>query len=340
MKSLLQTLNGTTNSPPPIWLMRQAGRHLKEYKDLRSQAKTFLDFCYSPDMAVEATLQPIRRYGMDAAILFSDILVIPDALGQHVSFIPGQGPLLRALNGRGDIDQLDPSNLHAHLAPIYEAIRRLRTQLPETTALIGFAGAPWTVATYMIEGGGSRDCQKTRTFAYDAQDDFQVLIDLLVDATASYLIRQADEGAEVIQIFDSWAGVLPPTQFDNWVIKPFQKIVAAVKAVHADLPIIGFPKGAGLGYARFATQTGVDAVSLDSMVPLVWAAENVQPHTVIQGNLDNLVLRSGGELLEMAVQEILSVFSRHPFIFNLGNGILPDTPVSHVEKLLDILRRN
>ncbi|MBN07549.1 MAG: uroporphyrinogen decarboxylase [Rhodospirillaceae bacterium] len=340
MKSLLQTLNGKIISPPPVWLMRQAGRHLPEYLNLRSQTDSFLDFCYSPDMAVEATLQPILRYGMDAAILFSDILVIPDALGQRVSFIPGHGPRLEPLDGRADINRLDPSNLHAHLAPVYAAIRRIRTRLPKTTTLIGFAGAPWTVATYMIEGGGSRDCQKTRTYAYETKDDFQALIDLLVDTTSSYLIRQADEGAEVVQIFDSWAGVLPPMQFDDWVIKPFQKIVAAVKTVHPNLPIIGFPKGAGLGYATFATQTGVDAVSLDSMVPLVWAAENVQPHTVIQGNLDNLVLRSGGQLLEAAVQEILTVFSARPFIFNLGHGILPETPVSHVEQLLDIIRRN
>ncbi len=338
MKTILQTLNGTPISPPPIWLMRQAGRHLEEYLNLRSRADTFLDFCYSPDMAVEATLQPIRRYGMDAAILFSDILVIPDALGQRVSFVPGQGPQLAPLNGRASIKQLDPTNLHDHLAPVYESIRRLKTLLPEATALIGFAGAPWTVATYMIEGGGSKDCQKTRTYAYEATDDFQVLIDLLVETTAAYLIRQADEGAEVIQVFDSWAGVLPPIQFDAWVIRPFQKIVAAVKAAHPGLPIIGFPRGAGLGYATFAAQTGVDAVSLDSTVPLAWAAKNVQPNAVIQGNLDNLILRAGGHQLKAAVGEILTTFSAKPFIFNLGHGVLPDTPVAHVEQLLDMVR--
>ncbi len=338
MKSLLQTLKGATISPPPIWLMRQAGRHLREYRDLRLHANTFLDFCYSPDMAVEATLQPVRRYGVDAAILFSDILVVPDALGQNVSFISGMGPRLEPLDGRTAIDRLDTTNLHAHLAPIYESIRRLRTQLSETTTLIGFAGAPWTVATYMIEGGSSRDHQRTRAYAYESPDDFQVLIDLLVEVTAAYLIRQADEGAEVVQIFDSWAGVLPPVQFDRWVIKPFQKIVATVKTAHPHLPIIGFPRGAGLGYATFSAKTGVDAVSLDSTVPLTWAAKNIQQDTVIQGNLDNLVLRAGGKQLENAVQEILSVLSARPFIFNLGHGILPDTPVDNVRQLIDMVR--
>ena len=297
-----------------------------------------MDFCYSPDLAVEATLQPVRRYGMDAAILFSDILVIPDALGQSISFIPGQGPCLSPLNGRTGIDQLNPTNLHKHLAPVYESIRRLKTLLPKTTTLIGFAGAPWTVATYMIEGGSSKDCQKTRAYAYEAPDDFQVLIDLLVETTAAYLICQADEGAEVVQVFDSWAGVLPPVQFDTWVIKPFQKIVEAVKVAHPNLPIIGFPRGAGLGYVTFAAQTGVDAVSLDSTVPLAWAAEKIQPHTIVQGNLDNLILRAGGHQLEAAVREILTTFSARPFIFNLGHGILPDTPVAHVKQLLNIVR--
>lgn len=338
MKSLLQALTGTPVSPPPIWLMRQAGRHLKEYQDLRSQADTFLDFCYSSDMAVEATLQPVRRYGTDAAILFSDILVIPDALGQSVSFIPGEGPRLLPLDGRTGIDRLNPANLHAHLAPVYESIRRLKMLLPDTTALIGFAGAPWTVATYMIEGGSSKDYHKTRSYAYDAPDDFQALIDLLVETTANYLIRQADEGAEVVQVFDSWAGVLPPVQFSNWVIRPLQKIVASVKEAHPELPIIGFPRGAGMAYATFAAQTGVDAVSLDSTVPVAWAVENVHPHTVIQGNLDSLVLRAGGPQLEAAVNEILTAFSDRPFIFNLGHGILPDTPVAHVEQLFDMVR--
>jgi len=338
MKPLLQTLAGNSVSPPPIWLMRQAGRHLEEYKALRSKAETFLDFCYTPDMAVEATLQPIRRYGMDAAILFSDILVIPDALGQNVSFVPGEGPKLPPLNGRSDIDRLDLSNLHDHLSPVYETVGRLSQELPRETALIGFAGAPWTVATYMIEGGGSKDYQKTRAYAYEVSDDFQALIDILVDATSAYLIRQADKGAEVVQIFDSWAGVLPPVQFDRWVIEPFQKIVSAVKEAHSDLPIIGFPRGAGLAYSRFAEQTGVDAVSLDSTVPLEWAAEHVQKHTVVQGNLDNLVLRAGGDQLEIEVKRVLDIFAGGPFIFNLGHGILPDTPVAHVERLLELVR--
>ena len=338
MKPLLQVLARTPLSPPPIWLMRQAGRHLEEYRKLRSQAETFLDLCYTPDMAVEATLQPIRRYGMDAAILFSDILVIPDALGQKVSFVTGEGPKLPPLENRAGIDQLNPSNLHDRLTPVYETVNRLSQELPSTTTLIGFAGAPWTVATYMIEGGSSKDYQKTRSYAYECPDDFQALIDLLVEAISGYLIRQADNGAEAVQIFDSWAGVLPPVQFDRWVIEPFQKIVAAVKGAQPDLPVIGFPRGAGQAYAKFAEQTGVDAVSLDNTVPLEWAAEHVQPHTVVQGNLDNLLLRAGGEQMAEEIKKILNAFTGGPFIFNLGHGILPDTPVAHVEELLSLVR--
>ena len=338
IKPILQALNGKSISPPPVWLMRQAGRHLREYKELRLSTNNFLDLCYSPDLAVEATLQPIHRYEMDAAILFSDILVIPDALGQKVSFINGKGPKLKPIKERVEIDRLDISNLHIHLSPVYETIRQVCKKLPKQTTLIGFAGAPWTVATYMIEGGSSKEHKKTKTFAYEHSNDFRVLIDLIIDATSAYLIRQADEGAEVVQIFDSWAGVLPPDQFDLWVIEPIQKIVSKVKGIHPELPIIGFPRGAGLGYEKFAERTGVDAVSLDSTIPLKWAAEKIQPYTVVQGNLDNQVLRTGGGQLDIEVMKILDAFSGGAHIFNLGHGVLPDTPVDHVYRLLNLVR--
>ena len=339
-KPLLRVLAGETLSPPPLWLMRQAGRHLSEYMALRAKAENFLNFCYSPDLAVEATLQPIRRYGFDAAILFCDILVIPDALGQQVSFVPGEGPKLNALTTLEAVKTLQMDGLHEHLAPVYETISRLRNELPDPVTLIGFAGAPWTVATYVVEGGGSKDYQNVRGWAYSAPDEFQVLIDLLTEATTSYLLRQVEAGAEVLQIFDSWAGVLPPSQFERWVVAPFQKIVAAVKARYPETPIIGFPRGAGLQYAGFAEKTGVDAVSLDVTVPLEWAAENVQPHCVVQGNLDNLALMAGGSEMDAEIERILDILGRGPLIFNLGHGVLPATPVAHVERLRDLVRRN
>ncbi|MDP7599833.1 MAG: uroporphyrinogen decarboxylase family protein, partial [Rhodospirillales bacterium] len=219
-KKMLVTLNGQQTNTPPLWLMRQAGRHLKEYLEIRAKAKNFLEFCYTPDLAVEATLQPIRRYGFDAAILFSDILVIPDALGQQVDFVPGTGPKLEAISSFNELEKLSKDRLHDHLSPVYEAIGRIRGELPEETTFIGFAGAPWTIATYVVEGGGSKDYQKTRKWAYDAPDEFGVLIDILIDATADHLIRQIESGVEVVQLFDSWAGVLPPSQFDKWSIEP------------------------------------------------------------------------------------------------------------------------
>jgi len=337
-KPLLRVLAGETLNPPPVWLMRQAGRHLQEYKDLRAKAENFLNFCYTPDMAVEVTLQPIRRYSMDAAILFSDILVIPDALGQKVSFVPGAGPKLDPIRTVAEIDRLQDERLHEHLAPVYETVTRLRKELPEDVTLIGFAGAPWTVATYVVEGAGSKDYHTVRSWAYRAPAEFQKLIDILTESTTSYLIKQVEAGAEALQIFDSWAGVLPPDQFERWVIAPFQKIIGAVKDRFPQVPIIGFPRGVGLQYATFAEKTGVDAVSLDSTVPLEWARDHVQVHTAVQGNLDNLALLAGGEYIEAEAKRILDVLSKGPLIFNLGHGVLPDTPVTHVERLLEIVR--
>ena len=337
-KKMLVTLNGQKTNTPPLWLMRQAGRHLKEYLEIREKAKNFLEFCYTPDLAVEATLQPIRRYGFDAAILFSDILVIPDALGQQVEFVPGTGPKLEAISSFDELEKLSKDGLHDHLSPVYEAIGKICCELPEETILIGFAGAPWTIATYVVEGGGSKNYQKTRKWAYDAPDEFGVLIDILVDATADHLIRQIESGVEVVQLFDSWAGVLPPSQFVKWSIEPAKKIITRIRAKHPDIPIIGFPRGAGLLYQRFVQETGVNAISIDATVPVTWAAKNLQPYCVVQGNLDNLALLTGGPAMEAEVAHILAAFADGPFIFNLGHGILPETPVPHVKKLIELVR--
>ena len=337
-KSLLKTLNGERQPAPPVWMMRQAGRHLAEYLELRKKAKNFLNFCYSSDMAVEATLQPVRRYGMDAAILFCDILVIPDALGQAVSFVTGEGPKLDAISDGEALPEFDEDKLHDHLAPVYETISRLSAELDDSVTLIGFAGAPWTVATYMVEGGSSRDYAKTRSWAYQNPDGFQKLIDLLVDATTSYLDRQINAGAETVQLFDSWAGILPPDEFDRWVIKPAVEIVKRLRASHADVPIIGFPRGAGVQYPAFAERSGVDCVSLDSTLPLDWAAKNLPAGMAVQGNLDNLLLLSGGDVMDRTARDIIDAFADRPHIFNLGHGILPETPVAHVERLLAVVR--
>ena len=337
-KSFLRALAGEVVDPPPVWLMRQAGRHLSEYKELRATTKSFLDFCYSPEKAIEATLQPVRRYAMDAAILFSDILVIPDALGMDVTFVPGVGPKLKPLEPGDPAPVFDAEKFHHHLDPVYQAVNGLSAKLDDTVTLIGFAGAPWTVATYMVEGGGSKDYLKTRTWAYREPDRFQALIDVLVVATSSYLIRQIDNGAEVVQLFDSWAGILPPNQFARWTTAPIKAITKAVKAAHPNTPVIGFPRGAGLLYKSFVEETGVDGVSLDATVPLDWAAREIQPLCTVQGNLDNLALLTGGQTMDDEIRRVLDAFKNGPFIFNLGHGVLPETPVAHVERLVALVR--
>ena len=339
-KLLISVLNGSKPRQIPIWLMRQAGRHLPEYKKLRSQSKNFLDFCYSPKLCVEATIQPIRRYNLDAAILFSDILVIPDALGQQVDFIPGTGPVLEPIRTISSIKKLNRNIVLQYLSPVYEAIEKIVDQLKcfsSNPSLIGFAGAPWTVATYMVEGGSSKDYHMTRKWAYESPEEFVQLIDLLVDVTAQHLIQQINSGVEAIQIFDSWAGILPPSQFNRWVVTPTIKIIKRVKLKFPKVPIIGFPRGAGLLYKSFVEQTGVDAVSLDASVPLSWAANNLPKNIVIQGNLDNLALLIGGRLMEDEITNILTAFSDRPFIFNLGHGVLPDTPIQNVEQLVKLV---
>ncbi|MEE2760770.1 MAG: uroporphyrinogen decarboxylase [Pseudomonadota bacterium] len=337
-KPLLDVLKGTPQKIPPVWLMRQAGRHLPEYLELRDKATNFLNFCYSPKLAVEATLQPVRRYDMDAAILFCDILVIPDALGQSVAFIAGEGPRLEALNEGDALPVFDEDQLHKRLEPVYETVARVSEVLDDGVTLIGFAGAPWTIATYMVEGGSSRDYAKTRAWAYKNPAGFQTLIDILVKATAAYLSRQIASGVETVQLFDSWAGILPPDEFQRWVIQPAAAIVSYLRARHSHVPIIGFPRGAGAQYPAFAEQSGVDCVSLDSNLPLEWVAKALPKGMAVQGNLDNLLLVAGGKAMDRTAQTRVEAFADRPHIFNLGHGILPATPVDHVERLLSVVR--
>jgi len=337
-KKLLRVLSGETLDPPPVWLMRQAGRYLPEYRALRTEAPNFLSFCFTPDLAVEATLQPIRRYGFDAAILFCDILVIPHALGQKVWFEEGQGPKLEALQSPADLDRLSLENLHGALAPVYETLGRLSRALPGETALIGFAGAPWTVASYMIEGGSSRDFAKAKGWAYRDPESFSGLIDLLVEATAAYLIRQAEAGAEVLQIFDSWAGVWPEAALRRWCLEPAREIVRRVRAACPDCPVILFPRGAGLNYTDFARESGAQGLSLDTTLPLEWAAKTLQPHAALQGNLDPILLASGGAGVTDAVRNIRAKLGGGPMIFNLGHGIVPHTDPDEVARMLEAVR--
>ncbi|MGF1591858.1 MAG: uroporphyrinogen decarboxylase [Kiloniellaceae bacterium] len=337
-KTMLRALKGEALASPPVWLMRQAGRYLPEYRALRAQAKGFLDLCFTPDMAVEVTLQPIRRYGFDAAILFSDILVVPHALGQKVWFEEGIGPRLEALEGADDLDRLSCDGLHTALAPVYETVGRLSRELPAETALIGFAGAPWTVASYMLEGGSSRDFATGKRWAYGAPTEMQRLIDLLTVATGDYLIAQIDAGAEAVQIFDSWAGVWPEAQLRRWCLEPVKALVARLAAERPGIPVIVFPRGAGVLYRTYAEECGAAALGLDTTVPLGWAREVLQPKACLQGNLDPLLLVAGGEGLRRGVDDILAALAGGPFVFNLGHGIVPETPPEHVAEMLAQIR--
>ncbi len=343
MKSILKTLNGQISEVPPFWLMRQAGRYLPEYKQTRAKAGGFLDLCYNPDFATEVTLQPLRRFGMDAAILFSDILVIPDALGQNVQFVAGEGPKLDPIRNIETLSKLGMDNFHQHLNPVYEAVSSIRSALRKEgfndTALIGFAGSPWTVACYMVEGAGSKEYLHVKRWAYQKPDEFAQLIDLLVEATSAYLCRQIEAGAEIIQLFDSWSGVLSETEFDRWVIEPTTKIVKAIKSKYPDIPVIGFPKGCGMLYTHYAKNTGVNAVSIDFQVPLS-QAKDIQKIMPVQGNLDPIALLAGGDALDREVDRILEQLSDAPFIFNLGHGINKETPPKHVEQLAKRIRGN
>ncbi|WP_316975982.1 uroporphyrinogen decarboxylase [Shumkonia mesophila] len=338
VKPFLAALRGQSMVPPPLWLMRQAGRYLPEYRKLRERARNFLDFCYTPELAVEATLQPLRRFRPDAAILFSDILVVPDALGQAVDFREGEGPVLEPLRSRRDVEVLKSGRVLRHLEPVFTALRGIRRALPPETALIGFAGAPWTVATYMVEGRGGTDFG--RALGWDGEDPegFAMLIDLLVEATAAYLIEQVRHGAEALQIFDSWAGALDEARFRRLAIAPTRRLVAKVRAACPEIPIIGFPRGAGVLYADYVRETGVDGISLDSAVDLGFARLALQPNTVLQGNLDPQVLVRGGSEMRDAALAILENLGRGPFIFNLGHGVVPETPVENVLQLAATVR--
>lgn len=335
-KPLLRALAGERLDRPPWWLMRQAGRFLPEYRALRTRARDFVDFCLNPELAAEATLQPVRRFGMDAAIVFADILLVPMALGQKLGF-GEDGPRLEAINDSGDAAQLRADGIASRLEPVCETIRRCRAALPEETALIGFAGAPWTVATYMVEGGGSRDFLRVKSWAYRDSEGFQALIDLMNEATIAYLAMQIAAGAEVVQLFDSWAGVLPEAEFARWVIEPTRRITRALRQRFPDVPVIGFPRGAGLLYARYAAESGVTAIGLDTVVPTGFARDRLQTRLPVQGNLDPVLLATGGEALEHAVKEIRMALGKGPFVFNLGHGVLPQTPPENVAALARLL---
>ncbi len=336
-RTIKAVLGGEACFPPPIWLMRQAGRYLPEYRALREQAGSFLELCYTPDFAVEATLQPIRRFGFDGAILFSDILLVPDALGHAVRFEEGKGPLLAPL-APADIARLEAGDsFDRRLAPVYETVARLRAALPGSTTLIGFCGAPWTVATYMIAGQGTADQMPARLFAHREPQALTRLLTLLADRSADHLCRQLDAGADAVQIFESWAGVLDQADFDRFCLDPVRRLVARLRERHPQALVIGFPKGAGTHFGRYRQATGVNALGLDWTVGLDQAAE-LQAAGPVQGNLDPLRLVAGGRALTDGVSRLLDSLAGGPFIFNLGHGIQPETPIAHVEAMLSQIR--
>ncbi len=335
-KPLLAVLKGEYRDPPPVWLMRQAGRYLPEYRALRAEKGGFLALVYDSIAASEITLQPLKRFEFDGAILFSDILIVPYAMGQGLSFGVGEGPRLEPALSDGDWSKLVPKP--ELLTPIYETVRRVIAELPEGVTMLGFAGSPWTVATYMVAGQGSKDQAETRRLAYANPLAFGSLIDRITEVTIDYLSGQIKAGVEVVQLFDSWAGTLSPTQFERWVVQPNAAIVRAVKARHPNTPIIGFPKGVGEKLIRYVEGTGVDAVGLDETVDPAWANAVLPEGLPVQGNLDPLVLIAGGQVLDDEVTAIRAAFTMRPHIFNLGHGILQDTPVEHVHQLLKGLR--
>jgi uroporphyrinogen decarboxylase len=336
-KPLLAVLCGERAEPPPVWMMRQAGRYLPEYRELRQHKGGFLDLVYDSDAAAEITLQPLKRFPrLDAAILFSDILIVPFAIGQNLTFVAGEGPRLTPPLMTAALDDL--TAYPARLDPIYETVRKVRAQLDPATTLIGFAGSPWTVATYMVAGQGSREQAEARRLAYTDPGRFAAIIERIEAVTLRYLCGQVDAGAEVVQLFDSWAGSLSPSQFEQWVIAPTARLVAGLKQRYPKLPVIGFPKGAGGKLAGYVRETGVDAVGLDETVDPQWAARTLPPSVVVQGNLDPLALIAGGAILDEAVTRILDAFAGRAHIFNLGHGILQDTPIAHVEQLLGRLK--
>ncbi len=335
-RKVLEVLGGKTVSPPPVWLMRQAGRYLPEYRATRAVAGSFLDLCYTPDLAVEVTLQPIRRYAFDAAILFSDILVIPDALERNVRFEEGHGPKMDPIDVDG-ILALKPEGISNHLRPVFETVSRLRAELPTETTLLGFCGAPWTVATYMIAGHGTPDQAPARLFAYRHPEAFERLLTFLADVSADYLVEQIDAGADAVQIFDSWAGVLGEEEFERFAVKPVARMIASVRARRPQARIIAFAKGAGLLLKRYRQKTGADAIGLDWTVPLAFAVD-LQKEGPVQGNLDPMRVVAGGVALEEGIDRILDALGNGPLIFNLGHGITPQADPAHVSALVSRVR--
>jgi len=336
-KKLRRVLAGEALDPPPIWVMRQAGRYLPEYRKTREKAGSFLNLCFSPELASEVTLQPVRRFDFDAAILFSDILVVPHALGQSVRFEEGQGPLLAPLPS--DFAALDPGKIVDALAPVFETVRLTRAELYSEKALIGFCGAPWTVATYMIAGRGTPDHLAARRMALEEPQRLGALMEILVEASVAYLIGQIDAGVDVVKIFDSWAGILDETGFARWVIAPTRAIVAQLKKKRPQVPVIGFPRGAGARLGRYVEETGVDGAAVDWTLPMADALRLVPAETTLQGNLDPLRLVTGGNALDQGVDDILAAMRGRPHIFNLGHGVTPDTPVENVARLVERVRQ-
>lgn len=335
-RSLLNVLRGQRSDPAPIWLMRQAGRYLPEYRKLRAEKGGFLDLVYDSETAAEVTLQPIRRFGFDGAILFSDILIVPHALGQELWFETGEGPRLAPPLAEAALGDLEPAK--HHLEPIYATVSKVAAALPDETTFLGFAGSPWTVASYMVAGQGSRDQQAARALAYGDPAKFTAIIDAIADLTVEYLSGQIEAGVHAVQLFDSWSGSLSPAQFERWVIAPTAKIIANLKSCHPDVPVIGFPKGAGGKLAAYARETGIDAIGLDETVDPIWADSVLPDDLPVQGNLDPLALIAGGDDLAVAAARIKSAFAGRPHVFNLGHGILPHTPIAHVEQLLGLVR--
>lgn len=336
IKPMLEALTGKATSYTPIWLMRQAGRYLPEYRELRAKAGSFLNLCYTPDMAAEITLQPLRRFDLDAAILFSDILVIPHALGQGLDFVEGEGPVLPPLERLSDFDNLDITGFEEKLAPVYKTLSLLKRDLPVQKTLIGFAGAPWTIACYMLHGRGGGKFERATSIAAEDPEAFKQFLFKLADVTAAYLISQIRHGADTVQIFDSWAGLVPEQHFYDRVIAPAARIVSAIKAVYPNVPVIGFPRQAGNQYAAYAAETGISALGLDPAADI-----SAMPRDIcLQGNLAPELLLSGGDPMRLAVVEILDKAAGRPFVFNLGHGVIKETPPEHVAELIALVRRH
>ncbi len=338
VKPLVEVLSGRRQPVPPLWMMRQAGRYLPEYREVRARAGGFLDLCFTPELAAEVTLQPIRRFNFDAAVIFSDILVIPHALGRTVRFEAGEGPRLDPLDTPDKVGTLSSSGDFAKLEPVFEALRRVRRELDPKIALIGFCGAPWTVATYMVAGQGTPDQAPTRMMAYRHPEAFAKIIDTIVENSITYLLGQLKAGADVLQIFDTWAGVLPPREFQRWSVEPTKRIVEGVRAKVPDAKIIGFPRGAGALLPGYVKATGVDAVSIDWTAEPSLIREKVQNSVAVQGNLDPLALIAGGDALDRSIDDVLANYAQGRLIFNLGHGIQPETPIAHVEQMVKRVR--